>query len=78
MVLAMSTDARTFIDSLGGYRTVAEKLGRPTSTVHTWCRKGIPSSRFIQLSELAGQVGVDAPPRTAFSFKDDDLTEAAQ
>ena len=56
-----ATFADRVIDALGGTSAVAKRIGAPTSTVHSWRKIGIPSSRFEHLKLLAQVEGVELP-----------------
>lgn len=58
----MSTYADTVIDTLGGTTAVATAIEAPTSTVHSWRKIGIPSSRMAHLRLIALQKGIHLPP----------------
>jgi hypothetical protein len=58
----MSTYANQVIDALGGTTAVATATEAPTSTVHSWRKIGIPSSRMAHLRMIAEQKGINLPP----------------
>ncbi len=67
----MAQRTRDFIDSLGGYRKLAERLGRPTTTVHGWAiaEDGrFPSRLYRAFCELADEAGVPRPEPDLFRF----------
>lgn len=67
----MTKHTRDFIDSLGGYRKVAGRLGKPESTVHGWTAGEdgkMPSRLYRVLAELADEAGVPRPPLDLFRF----------
>jgi hypothetical protein len=57
----MSTYADQVIDALGGTTAVATATEAPTSTVHSWRKIGIPSSRLAHLRMIAEQKGIEIP-----------------
>jgi hypothetical protein len=57
----MQTYEDQVIDALGGTTAVATAIEAPTSTVHSWRKNGIPSSRLAHLKLIAQQLGVDLP-----------------
>lgn len=59
------TYADQVIDALGGTTEVARLIDAPTSTVHSWRKIGIPSSRMAHLRLLASSLGKELPPETA-------------
>lgn len=46
------------IDRLGGYRALAERLGRHPSTVFRWQTTGIPAELWPAIVRLAREEGV--------------------
>ena len=53
------TTAADIIDTLGGYRAVADALSLPYTTVHSWCRhNAIPAWRWPDILGLAAKAGV--------------------
>lgn len=65
----MYSDARSFIDRLGGYRVVAQRLKVSPTTVHTHLTNGLlPSRWYAAMIELANELGVEPPSRILFSF----------
>lgn len=46
------------IERLGGYRVLAEKLGRHPSSVCRWQENGIPPAFWQDVSELAREAGI--------------------
>jgi hypothetical protein len=57
----MQTYADQVIDALGGTTKVATDIEAPTSTVHSWRKIGIPSSRLAHLRLLAKERGIELP-----------------
>jgi hypothetical protein len=57
----MQTFADQVIDALGGTSEVARATEAPTSTVHSWRKIGIPSSRLAHLKLLAKDRGIELP-----------------
>lgn len=47
------------ITTLGGYRDVAEALGRHPSSVHRWQDRGIPPECWVAMREHAASLGVE-------------------
>jgi hypothetical protein len=67
----MSTTPRRFIIAIGGYRTVARRLGKPASTVHGWtiAEDGrFPSRLYHAFCALADEAGVARPSVELFRF----------
>jgi hypothetical protein len=65
------TAHRDFIISLGGYRKVALRLGKPDRTVHHWSSAEdgrFPSYLYCALCELADEVGGARPVPDLFLF----------
>ena len=65
------TAHRDFIISLGGYRKVALRLGKPGRTVHHWSSAAdgrFPSYLYRAFCELADEVGVARPEPDLFRF----------
>ena len=65
------TAHRDFIISLGGYRKVALRLGKPGRTVHYWsCAADgrFPSYLYRAFCELADEFGVARPEPDLFRF----------
>jgi hypothetical protein len=67
----MSTNPRRFIIALGGYKKVAQRLGKPESTVHGWTSAEdgkFPSRLYRAFCELADEAGVAHPEPDIFRF----------
>ncbi len=67
----MTAGSRKFIISLGGYRKVAARLGKPPTTVHHWsCAEDgkFPSHLYRAFCELADEIGVARPGLELFRF----------
>jgi hypothetical protein len=67
----MTARSRNFITALGGYRTVARRLGKPPTTVHHWSSAGdgrFPSHLYGAFCDLADEAGVPRPPLDLFRF----------
>lgn len=65
----MTKDAKELITNLGGYRSVALRLGKKPTTVHTHMQVGVlPAAWYDALCVLACELGQDAPERGLFSF----------
>jgi hypothetical protein len=62
-------DARKFINDLGGYRSVAARIGKSGTTVHTHMQVGtLPPAWYVALCDVALERGVALPARSLFSF----------
>lgn len=57
----MDSFAEQTIDALGGTSAVAKLIEAPVSTVHSWRKIGIPSSRLAHLRLVADAQGVKLP-----------------
>lgn len=55
------TYANAVIDALGGTSAVAKLIDAPVSTVHSWRRIGIPSSRLAHIKLVAKSIGKKLP-----------------
>lgn len=55
------TYADKVIDALGGTSAVAKRIEAPVSTVHSWRRIGIPSSRLSHLKLIASMEDIALP-----------------
>ncbi len=67
--MCMTTNLRTFIDQLGGYRAVAARLGKSPTTLHGYMQCGkIPARFFDAMTRLADECGIAQPDRSLFSF----------
>jgi hypothetical protein len=65
----MNIKLKTFIADVGGYKTVAKRLGKQPTTVHTHMQTGVlPASWYEAVCALADEVGVARPQRHLFSF----------
>jgi hypothetical protein len=65
------TTHRYFIISLGGYRKVALRLGKPDSTVHGWITAEdgkFPSRLYRAFCALSDEAGVARPEPDLFRF----------
>jgi hypothetical protein len=65
------TAHRDLIISLGGYRKVALRLGKPDSTVHGWITAEdgkFPSRLYRAFCALADEAGVARPEPDLFRF----------
>lgn len=66
----MYDSARTFIDALGGYRTVAGRLRMSATTLHGYMTEGVlPSKWYGAFLLLASEMAVEPPSRALFSFE---------
>jgi hypothetical protein len=63
----MSTEADMIIDGLGGTSAVAKMMSAPVSTVHSWRKNGIPSSRIAHLKLIVQAEGLAWPLDSAAS-----------
>ncbi|KIC09832.1 hypothetical protein RA19_13780 [Leisingera sp. ANG-M1] len=60
---------RDLILALGGYRSVAKRLGKKPTTVHTHMQAGaLPAAWYDAICTLAREKGMAEPSRTLFSF----------
>lgn len=57
----MNDHANFIIDGLGGTSAVAAMTEIPVSTVHSWRKNGIPSSRLAHLRLAAKAAGKEWP-----------------
>lgn len=60
-ICGVTGDAMThaaIIDALGGYRAVADALGKDPSIIWRWARHGIPLKRWVDVVLLAEVKGV--------------------
>lgn len=65
----MYTDARDFIFQLGGYRSVATRLKKRPTTVHSHMQAGVlPAAWYPALCSVASEFKVAEPQRELFSF----------
>ena len=65
----MDNPARSFISKIGGYDAVALSLSKAPQTVHSAMQSGVlPAAWYDALCTLAKAGGVEAPPRSLFSF----------
>lgn len=65
----MYADARAYITVLGGYRKVAERLGKRPTTVHTHMQSGVlPAAWYDAFCRMADIDGIEQPRRELFSF----------
>ena len=79
----MSTEADMIIDGLGGTSAVAKMMSAPVSTVHSWRKNGIPSSRIAHLKLIVQAEGLAWPLDSAAGAhqspgKTDDFAAAQQ
>jgi hypothetical protein len=66
----MSNPAKSWIDSAGGYRAVAERLSENPTTVHNWTRfNAFPLAQYHALRALASDIGIAPPSDRLFPFK---------
>ena len=65
----MHTDTRAFITALGGYRSVATRLGKKPTTVHSHMQSGVmPAAWYDAFCRMADIDGIAQPRRDLFSF----------
>ena len=65
----MAHDVRSLISDLGGYRSVALRLGKKPTTVHTHMQAGkLPAAWYDAFTALAAERGVKKPEASFFSF----------
>lgn len=65
----MYSSARSFIDALGGYRNVSERIGIRGTTLHTHMTEDmIPPKWYDAFIELAHENGIEPPQRALFAF----------
>ena len=58
----MELSSNDLIDALGGTSAVAKMVHCPTSTVHSWRKNGIPSSRLEHIKLVWKSDGQKWPP----------------
>ncbi|MCE8419708.1 hypothetical protein LZ190_13465 [Rhodovulum sulfidophilum] len=62
-------DIREFIQTLGGCRAVAERVGAKYTTMHSHLAAGLfPAKYYDALCALALEAGCEPPSRRLFSF----------
>ncbi|MCA1336865.1 hypothetical protein [Pseudooceanicola marinus] len=67
----MSYASRELIRDLGGYRTVAIRLGISANTLHShMMAAAFPAKFFVALRALAVEQGLPEPSQELFSFVD--------
>ena len=60
---------RDLIQALGGYRTVAKRLKKKPTTVHTHMQEGVmPAAWYDAICHMAREQKIEEPPRSLFSF----------
>lgn len=65
----MEINTHTYIAALGGYKNVADLIGKSPQTVNTHMQDGVlPSAWYDALCGLAKRLGIAEPPRELFSF----------
>ena len=65
----MYDNPREFITALGGYRTVASRLAKKPTTVHSHMQAGtLPAAWYDALCQIAREDGLEEPARDLFSF----------
>lgn len=65
----MAHTPRDLITSLGGYRTVADRIGKKPTSVHSQMQSGVlPAAWYDIICHLAREDGLPEPPRSMFGF----------
>lgn len=65
----MFNSPRSLVDALGGYRTVAARLGKGATTIHGYVSdERLPAKFFDAFDSLCAEAGFDSPPRDLFAF----------
>ena len=65
----MYGDTREFIAALGGYRSVAIRLNKKPTTVHSHMQAGsLPAAWYDALCQMAREAQKAEPDRRLFSF----------
>ena len=65
----MYKNTREFITALGGYRSVARRIDKRPTTVHSHMQSGsLPSAWYPALCMLAREQKIQEPDRCLFSF----------
>lgn len=60
---------REFIHALGGYRSVADRIKRKPTTVHSHMQsESLPAAWYVALCALSRDIGIQEPQRDLFSF----------
>jgi len=70
-------DHAHLIEKLDGPTAVANAIGAPVQTVHSWKKNGIPQWRRPVLAELARRKGVELPADFIATPADSKPAEAA-
>lgn len=66
----MYQSAKSFIDALGGYRAVAQRMRIRATTLHSHQTAGLlPSKWYGALLTLASERSIEPPSRDLFSFE---------
>ncbi len=66
----MYGSVREFVDRLGGYREVADRLSMRPTTLHTHLTNGVlPARWYCVFCALADQAKIDPPQHGLFSFE---------
>lgn len=66
----MLNTPREFVDELGGYRKVAERMGISDKTMHAYSQaKKLPPKWYTALCELAREKKIMPPAPDIFDFK---------
>lgn len=65
----MRSDVREIVAAFGGYRKVAERLGKRPTTVHSHMQSGVmPAAWYDAFCRMADIDGIAQPRRDLFSF----------
>lgn len=68
---AMYKDARAFIETMGGYKALASRLGIGATTLHTHMMSGLlPPKWYGALVDLANEKRFEPPNRSLFAFEE--------
>lgn len=67
----MYKDARAFIETMGGYKALASRLGIGATTLHTHMMSGLlPPKWYGALVDLANEKRFEPPNRSLFAFEE--------
>lgn len=65
----MMETPRELVEALGGYRSVASRLGKKPTTVHTQMQSGaFPAAWYDAMCKLSNEACLPEPNRSLFSF----------
>lgn len=66
----MFNSPRSLVDALGGYRTVAARLGKGATTLHGYISdEKFPAKFYHAFDCLCKEAGFDSPPIDLFAFE---------